>query len=91
MIYTLENMVNYCNSKEINDCECVYAVFNDLNAVYAIFKYIECSDNVSFLVGILKNDFTYVSIKCFDSFEEAKALINMMGYSWYKVVIDKVS
>lgn len=85
-------LIDYCNW-DIGDksSKCVYAVYDGSYTLTAISKcYVDGVLNYFVDVVCFKcSDIFRVSIKAFDDFASAKALFDMMVYSFYEVVVNE--
>ena len=93
-MYTVNEMVEHCNY-DIGDMssECLYACYNSRyeDTVYCISEVRIADILPSYHVVVIRiiDDFIDTfNVKCFKKFEEAKALLNMMTYDDYVVLLN---
>ena len=93
-MYTVNEMVEHCNWKVLEiSSECLYACYNSRyeDTVYCISEIRSVGVRSSYHVVVIRiiDDFIDTfDVKCFKKFEEAKALLDMMTYNDFVVLLN---
>lgn len=94
-MYTVNEMVEHCHwDIEGMSSECLYACYDSRyeDTVYCISEL--CSFDVCrttyhvVVIRVIKDLIDIFNVKCFGTFEEAKALLDMMTYNNYVVLLN---